>query len=83
MSEMQREQIGHVTNMDYVKGGVIYGGAYTSMVMVESADDLENLPDTYAPGSIAFTAGYQDMWQLAADGTWVSVTGGENAQEDT
>lgn len=79
MSEMQREQIGHVTNMDYVKDGVLYGGAYVGVVMVESESDLDSLPDTYQPGSLAFTAGYQQMWQLAADGTWVEI--GSTAEE--
>ncbi len=56
---------------DYVQNGVIYTGAKAESVMVTSQSDLEQLSG-YAPGTIAYTAGFTDMWQLAADGTWVS-----------
>ena len=41
-------------------------------VMVESESDLANLTDT-CPGMIAFTAGYNHIWQMDADGTWVDM----------
>ena len=39
-------------------------------VMVNSADDLTALALLVAPGSIAYTAGGVDKWQLGLDGTW-------------
>ena len=40
--------------------------------MVESRNDLDGITGV-AAGTIAYTAGFQAMWQLAANGTWVSV----------
>ena len=58
---------------DYVKDGILYQGAPTSVVMVESYSDLAGLAGHYEPGTVAYTAGYKAMWQLAADGTWVDM----------
>ena len=63
----------------YIKDGEIRSGDKIndrSPVMVKSADDLANIEDT-CPGMIAHTAGYADMWQLDADGDWVSILGTE------
>ena len=57
---------------DYVKDGVLYRNAVTGSVMVESSSDLENLGE-YEVGSIAYTAGYEYIWQKKADGTWASM----------
>lgn len=46
-------------------------------VMVADENELANL-EGYAPGTIAFTAGYKKMWQLDFDGTWVTIVGGES-----
>lgn len=46
-------------------------------VMVKDETELTNLTG-YAPGTIAFTAGYKKMWQLDFDGTWVIIVGGES-----
>lgn len=71
MAGLEKTQIGHVNEgIDYVLNGVVHAGAVPSAVMVTAESDLANLPDTYEPGTIAYTAGYQDIWQLAADGTW-------------
>ena len=40
--------------------------------LVESADDLTNLPDC-APGSLAYTAGYALIWHKNLTGEWVVV----------
>ena len=46
--------------------------------LIDSADDIETPPDdSYAPGSIAHTAGYKEMYESAADGTWVQIGGSE------
>ena len=71
--EMDRVQT--VGESDYVKNGELHFGANARSVMVESEAQLAQLPeDLYEPGSMAFTAGFADMWQKAADGTWVSMT---------
>lgn len=70
--------------VDYVKDGTLYRHQESDAVMVESADDLEmdELAD-YAPGTLAFTAGYQAVWQMAADGTWADLLAeAEETDED-
>lgn len=56
---------------DYVVDGTIVNNAVTEMVLVSGQADLNLLTD-YSPGTIAYTAGYQAMWQKAPDGTWAS-----------
>ena len=63
-----------ITDIDYVQNGQVVVGANASSVMVTSQSDLAQL-EGYVPGSIAFTAGYVNMWQLAANGTWVELGG--------
>lgn len=41
-------------------------------VMVKDETELANLTG-YAPGTIAFTAGYKAMWQLDLDGNWETI----------
>lgn len=41
--------------------------------MVESADDVANLPTTALPGSIAYTADLSYVAQKDLDGTWASI----------
>ena len=57
----------------YMLDGVLMDGREAKMVMVESDDDLTDLAGIVNPGSIAFTAGMGDIWQLKADGTWQSM----------
>lgn len=61
--------------IDYADSeGNLQRNAQVSSIMVTSENDLENLPNDYLPGSIAYTPGFKLMWQLAADGTtWVSL----------
>ena len=40
--------------------------------LVESVDDLKNLPPC-APSSIAYTAGYAMIWHKSLSGEWVEV----------
>lgn len=58
--------------VDYVSDGVLYMGAEARCVMVTGEEDLEELPDDYAPGSMAYTAGWAAAWQKNAAGEWVS-----------
>ena len=57
--------------LDFVKDGEIYRMTGAVSVMVTGQADLANLD--YAPGTIAYTAGFGKMWQLAASGSWVEL----------
>ncbi len=66
----------------YIKDGKVKSGDLLddrSPVMVEAKSELATLPEKMdtIPGMIAFTAGYKDMWQLAADGTWEPIVESE------
>ncbi len=58
--------------LDYVKDGVLHVNSEARAVCVTGENDLAQLTG-YSPGSIAFTAGYRNIWQLGADGTWVDL----------
>lgn len=49
--------------------------------MVSSEDDLSGLTEHVAPGSIAYTSGGADKWQLGLDYTWTYC--GSNPPETT
>ena len=56
-----------------LRDGAWHKTGATSVYLVESQSKLASIPDA-APGDIAYTAGYEYMWQLDTDGTtWVSV----------
>ena len=57
---------------DYVKDGEQHINVSGLAVMVESESDLDNLVG-YPPTTIAYTAGFGNMWQLDADGTWQNI----------
>lgn len=61
-------------NTDYVMDGTIYKNSPVKNVLVESSSDLSLLED-YDPGTIAYTAGYQSMWQKDVSGDWESIIG--------
>ena len=62
------------SEIDYVdSNGVLHRGTNAPSVQVRSAADLTNLPDIYAPGTIAYTAGFTRMWQLKANGSWEAL----------
>ena len=63
-----------IGDMDYVQNDKVIVGANAGSVMVTSESDLAQL-EGYATGSIAYTAGFADMWQLNASGTWVALGG--------
>ena len=64
--------IENASTNDFVKDGKLHENAQITSVMVESSSDLESL-EGYFPGSVAYTAGFTSMWQLDADGQWVSI----------
>lgn len=58
------------TDIDYVDSdGDLHIHVKSPEVMITAESDLANLTG-YEPSTIAFTAGYANMWQLGADGTW-------------
>lgn len=59
-------------NLSYIKDGIIHKNVPLKSVMITSQSELSILTD-YEPGTIAYTAGFASMWQLSADGTWISI----------
>ena len=60
--------------IDYVNSdGDLVRNSLIKTVMVTAESDLADLPDDYAPGSIAFLADETGKWRLGADGTWASL----------
>ena len=68
-----------MSNIMYTKNGEVEDFVNTQDVMVQSQDDLEDLADNadVPPGSIAYTAGFLNIWQLSASGEWVDMLGTE------
>lgn len=63
--------------VDYIdENGTLVKGMRPPSVMVTEDDDFGLIkPGTYPPGTIAFTAGREYAWQLAADGKWYDASG--------
>ena len=57
----------------YVKDGAFYGNVESCSVIVESKSDLAGLPDDLPVGTLAYTAGFKNMWQKDADGEWAAI----------
>ena len=57
--------------VDYVDSdGILHIGSMAQKILVTDQSDLADLPDIYAPGSIAYLADGSATWVLGADGTW-------------
>ena len=67
------QEVGDVGLLDYVKDGVLYKQASADAVMITSSDELDTIVENYSPGAVAYTAGFEHMWQLDASGTWTSI----------
>lgn len=63
-----------IGDIDYVQDDKVIVGEKPSSIMVSDENDLDEL-EGYVPGSVAFTAGFAEMWQLDADGNWVALGG--------
>lgn len=60
------------TSLDYVgEDGIVKNVPYKEVV-INSAEDLEDLTD-YPCGSIAYTADLSNIFQMDTDGTWVAI----------
>ena len=58
---------------DYIDSdGDVHIHVKSCEVMVTAKSDLDSLSG-YEPSSIAYTAGFKNIWQLGADGTWVAI----------
>lgn len=58
---------------DYVDGnGNLVKNDDAKMVMVRNKADL-NILGSYRPGTIAYTAGFKNMWQLDASSEWQTI----------
>ena len=58
---------------DYVDGsGNLVKNDDAKMVMVRNKADLDIL-GSYRPGTIAYTAGFKNMWQLDASSEWQTI----------
>ena len=44
---------------------------WTPSIMVSSSEELETL--NVEPGTVAYTAGFGNMWQLDAEGNWQAI----------
>ena len=56
----------------YVKDGTIHRRVVASSVMVNDASELDLL-NFFPPCSIAYTAGFEKIWQKSTTGEWVEV----------
>lgn len=64
--------------MYYLKNGVIQKVMTDGIsIMIGSENDLANL-DAYA-GTIAYTAGFGNMWQMNAEGEWIEMANGSGS----
>ena len=62
------------SDIDYVDSdGDLHIHVKSPVVMVTAKSDTENLTG-YEPSTIAFTAGFGNMWQLDASGSWQVIT---------
>lgn len=61
------------SNTDFLMGGKIYKNSTAHSVLVTAKSDLSSLTAKYEPGTIAYTAGFGNMWQLDAAGTWNAI----------
>ena len=62
-----------ISNFIYKDGEVVQVTG-SVVVMVSGEGDLTNLAERLEPGSIAYTSGWGEAWQLGLDGTtWTSM----------
>ena len=62
-------------NLDYVQDGKLYKNNPTPSVLITAETDLESLLGGYPAGTVAYTAGFADMWQKDASGEWIELGG--------
>ena len=60
---------GYVSN----DGSTLYLNVPDCKIMLSDAADLNNLPDSLAPGTKAYLADDSGKWRKGADGTWETL----------
>lgn len=55
-------------------GGSYDGGMNFKIFQITSRDDVENLPTTCSPGSLAYPADESYKYKLSNEGVWTEVT---------
>lgn len=61
----------------YVKDGKLHSMSPV-MVLVSGIGELGEAKKRMHPGSIAYTSGFDSMWQLDANGNWIDTSDGAN-----
>lgn len=62
---------------NYVLDDVLHiGSVVDDGIIIESASQIDDLPDYLPVGTVVHTAGWQLAKEKAADGTWVTAIGG-------
>lgn len=61
---------GYVSN----DGSTLYLNVPDCKIMLSDAADLNNLPDSLAPGTEAYLVDDSGKWRKGADGTWATIT---------
>jgi len=56
----------------YVQDGKIINSGKSNAVLVQNANDLPTLADM-EPNSVAYTAGFEIVWQKGIDGNWYQI----------
>lgn len=68
-----------VSTYDYVDNWVLFTNEKMKTVMIEYEGQLDGLRNEstgellYPPGTIAYTPGFTNMWQLSTLGEWVPM----------
>lgn len=58
---------------DYVDDNNVLHVGGDGGLMVSDESQLDLLPDSYGPGTMAHTAGWKSTWEKGIDGTWESM----------
>lgn len=70
-------------DVDYIDSdGNAHIHSKVSEVIVTDASDLAGLTG-YGVGSIAYTAGFANMWQLSASGDWVAIVESDDSSAES
>lgn len=59
-------------NNDIVVNGKISKNHDMRTVLISNPSDLDMIASYYGIGTIAYTAGFKQMWQLSPSGNWVA-----------
>lgn len=73
MKTVIEEKLSKTGQVDYIRDGILHRGANVPSILVNEQSELDALPKDYPPGTVAYIAGFKAMWQLGANGVWVSL----------